>query len=601
MTEAQSYVIIGNGIAGLTAAELLRTENAAAPIVVIADDHLPVYYRPALKDYLGGKVGEEKLWARPLSYYLERRIRFLTDRVVGIQVQPHTVFLRSGTVLGYSRLLLATGAHARSINCSGAHLIGVTTLRTVADYQKVIAYLSQVRRVVVVGSGTLALETCETLRHRGYAVTHLLRHRRLWSEVLDTTASDLVLQQEVRDGIDVRYEQEIAEICGKEGHVIGIITTEGTQIPCELVLLCIGIEPQMEVAKSAGIACGAGVKVDTAMRTLAPDIYAAGDLIETTDPITGRSRVLGQWYPAIQQARAAAYSMLDLLDTDQHYHFGNFYNATFLYGLPFASVGLSAPPAQSMASGQYQEIIADPHPRTYQKVVLQQGVPLGLLALGDRTSSLAWKRAIDHRVNLSSVVARLFAPDFKLNRWLDQQGVPPALLGVSREGASAVKQVAYAAAKVPSGVLPLTTITEAVLVPIAPVDIVASMQATYLSQTKVITIGRQEGVDLSFQHSSISRRHAEISYANGQYVLRDLASTNGTFLNDKRVEPGGVHRLNANDSLRFGEVLCVLRLRRVDPASSVLLGSHKQPSWREERPSAGSEEKSRRRNRYART
>jgi hypothetical protein len=314
------------------------------------------------------------------------------------------------------------------------------------------------------------------------------------------------------------------------------------------------------------------------MRTSAPDIYAAGDLIETTDPITSRSRVIGQWYPAIQQARAASYSMLDLLDTNQHYHFGNFYNATFLYGLPFASVGLSTLPPQSIASGEYEEIIADPQPRTYQKVILKQGVPLGMLALGDRASSLAFKRAIDHHVNLSPVLARLFAADFKLDQWLDQQGVPPAFLGVSREGASAVKRVAYAAAKVPSGVLHLTTITEAILVPVAPADIAISLRSIYLSQTKVITIGRQEGADLSIQHSSISRRHAEISYANGQYVLRDLASTNGTFLNDKRVEPASVHRLNANDSLRFGQVLCVFRLRQVDPESSVLLRSHKQPT-----------------------
>jgi NADPH-dependent 2,4-dienoyl-CoA reductase/sulfur reductase-like enzyme len=596
MAEAPSYLIIGNGIAGVTAAELLRTENAAAPIVVIADDHLPVYYRPALKDYLGGKIGEGKLWARPLSYYLERRIRLLTDQVIGIQVQPHTVFLYSGTMLSYSRLLLATGARARALTCPGVHLVGVTTLRSVTDYQKVIAYLSRVRRVVVVGSGTLALETCETLRHRGYAVTHLLRSRRLWAEVLDATASDLVLQQEVRNGVDVRYEQEIAEICGKEGHVTGIITMQGMQIPCELVLVCIGIEARLELAKSTGIACGAGVKVDGAMRTSAPDIYAAGDLIETTDPLTGRSRLLGQWYPAIQQSRAAAYSMLDLLEANQHYQFGNFYNATFLYGLPFASVGLSTLPPQSLKSGQYQEIVADPQPRTYQKVILKRGVPLGMLAVGDRTNSLAFKRAIDHQVNLSPVLSRLFAPDFKLDRWLDQQGVPPPLLGVSREGASAVKQVAYAAAKVPSGVLQSTTITEGILVPVAPTEIAASMQGTYLSQTKVITIGRQEGADLSIEHPSMSRRHAEISYVNGQYVLRDLASTNGTFLNNKRVEPGSVHRLSANDALRFGQVLCVLRLRQVDPTSSVLLRAHKPPSYLPDPFLAGPEEyKARRR------
>ncbi len=190
-------------------------------------------------------------------------------------------------------------------------------MRTVADYQKVLAHLNTVNRVVVVGSGTLALESIETLRHRGFQVTHLLRRRTLWSEVLDPTASDLVLQEEVRDGVDVRSEQEIAEIVGKDGWVSGVITTTGAQIPCEMVLLGIGIEPILGFVKSAGIACGRGVKVDGAMRTSLPDIYAAGDLIETSDPITQRARVIGQWYPSIQQARAAAYSMLDLLDT-QH-------------------------------------------------------------------------------------------------------------------------------------------------------------------------------------------------------------------------------------------------------------------------------------------
>src|SRR5579863_1563600 len=229
MQEKASYVIIGNGIAGVTAAEILRAEDSAADITVVADDPFPVYYRPALKDYLAGRVREDKLWARPNSFYQAQRIRFLAERVVSIQAGQHSIQLQNGKQLSYSRLLLANGARANRLTCTGANLAGVMTLRTVADYQEVVGRLGTIRRVVVSGSGTLALETIETLRHRGYNVTHLLRRRTLWSEVLDATASDLVLQQERRDGVDVRLEEELAEVVGK-GQVTGVVTTKGTRI-----------------------------------------------------------------------------------------------------------------------------------------------------------------------------------------------------------------------------------------------------------------------------------------------------------------------------------------------------------------------------------
>ncbi|HLL79369.1 MAG TPA: FAD-dependent oxidoreductase, partial [Ktedonobacteraceae bacterium] len=286
MTE--HYVIIGNGIAGMTAAETLRQENAAADITVVADDPFPVYYRPALKDYLAGRVREEKLWARPNSFYQDHRIRFLAQRAAGIQAGQHLVQLGNGQQIGYSRLLLASGARASRLACPGVDLAGVTTLRTVADYQAVLARLGSTRRVVVSGSGTLALETIETLRHRGYTVTHLLRKRTLWSEVLDQTASDLVLQQERRDGVEVRIEEEIAEIIGKHGQVTGIITTAGTRIACEMVIVAIGVEPNIDFIQASGIPCGRGVRVDQALRTSAPDVFAAGDVLQTTDSVTGR-------------------------------------------------------------------------------------------------------------------------------------------------------------------------------------------------------------------------------------------------------------------------------------------------------------------------
>src|SRR5579883_361306 len=574
MAEQQSYIIVGNGIAGATAAEVLRAEDSAAAITVIADDPFPVYYRPALKDYLAGRVREDKLWARPNSFYQQQDIRFLAGRVARIQVGQHSVQLSNGEEVGYSRLLLASGARPARLTCPGNDLQGVCTLRSVADYQVVLDRLKAVRRVVVSGSGTLALETIETLRHRGYSVIHLLRRRTLWSEVLDATASDLVLQQERRDGVEVHLEEEIAEITGKQGQVQGVVTTKGAHIPCDMVIMAIGIEPIVDFIKASGIPCGRGLKVDGAMRTGAPDIYAAGDVLETTDATSGRARLLGQWYPAIQQARAAAYSMLGLLDSKRQFRFATFYNATFLYGLDFASCGLTNIPARGQG---YQELVADPQPRMYRKVILKDGVAVGALALGNRSGVLAFKRAIDHGVNLLPVASRLFADDFKLSAWLDRQGVPPALLSVNREGEAAMREAAY------SGVHHPTLVTlakaqprsEAFLMPQdnptlfqgAAGDPLPRLAETRLNPTKVMVVGRQAGVYLLIDHPTVSRRHAEISYANGQYILHDLGSVNGTFINGARLETGSTRILRQNDEIRFGKVAAfVFQLRTTGPA-----------------------------------
>ncbi len=583
MGQQQAYVIIGNGITGVTTAEILRVEDASCSITIVADDPFPTYYRPALKDFLGGRLPEEKLWARPATFYQEQRIRFIPGRVVGINTLQRFVQLQNGKHISYSNLLLANGARPRHLSCSGLNLAGVSTLRTVADYQEVLRRLSDVNRVVVCGSGTLALESAETLRHRGYQVTHLVRGNTLWSEVLDPVASDLVVQEERRDGIDVRAGEEIAEIVGKHGQVSAIITTHGEHIPCEMVLIAIGIEPMIDFIHASGIACGRGVKVDNGMRTNIPDIYAAGDVVETTDEFTGRTRVLGQWFPAIQQAQVAAYNMLGLLTPDHPFYPGsnselrttylNYYNATFLYGLDFVSIGLTTRPSRPSrpSSPGYQEIIADPQPRSYRKVILQNSTIVGALLLGEREQALALKRAIDHRVNLASIASQLFTADFNLDAWLDRQCIPDPILNIRKEGISKD----YTSGK--RGVIHTPSLTgeeyirhflpkdvDAFLVPVPHPKVHVSMAETQLNnngQANVNTIGRQPGVSLLLEHSSVSRLHAEIASSNGEYLLRDKGSSNGTFINGSRVTRDTVFRLHHTDRVRFGDVQFRFELR----------------------------------------
>ena len=622
MVERFSYVVVGNGIAGITAAETLRAEDALANIAVIADNPLPVYNRPILKDFLAGRVSDEKLWMRPKSFYRDHQIRFFMGRAVEIEVDRHNIHLQNGQQIGYHRLLLATGARARQLSRPGTNLVGVTTLRTVADYQNVLNYLGYVRRVVVIGSGPLALESVEVLHQRGYQVTHLLRHNTFWSEMLDKAASDLVLQQEWQDGVDVRIEEDIAEIVGRDGHVTGVKTTKGALIPCEMVVVAIGIEPVLDFIQESGIAFGRGVRVDGSMRTNAPDIYAAGDVAEVTSAESLQTHVIGRWYPALQQGRAAAYSMLDILDTSHLAHSatgsGAYVNAITtmcLYGLDFTAVGFTKMPQDRHG---YREIVVGPKAYAYRKVLLKDGAPVGMFSLGEPIDALAFKRAIDYRVNLNPIVSHLYAHDFKLTGWLDQQKVPTPILAVRKvkgtartksmilpriptkknqfiqigsskelfnepEGAAITAKAVINPYTLPIVSMPRhaeTNPTKAFLVPMLPAGLIGVdptgknmrhdcidplWMETPLSPTKVLTIGREPDTTLCINHCAVSHRHAEITYANGCYLLRDLGSKNGTFLNDNRLEPSLVHIINPGDKIRIVTVMAYrLELRAVN-------------------------------------
>lgn len=561
-----TYVIVGNGVAGVTAAEDLRAQDPTGLITIVADDPFPVYYRPALKDYLAGQMSEEKLWARPSSFYQEQRVGFIPGRVIGINPGQHIVQLHGGQQLQYQKLLLAQGARSRQIDCPGSDLAGVSTLRTVADYQEILRHLKNVTRVVICGSGTLALESAEILQKHGCKVTHLLRNTTLWSEILDPAASDLVLHEEQRAGIDVRLNKEIGEIVGKKGKVSSVITTDGEHIPCELVLVAIGIAPNLDFVKASGIAYKQGIQVDNYMRTNVSDIYAAGDVIETTDVVTGRTRLLGQWYPATQQAHTAAHNMYATLHAPagtqpEQYawsrEYRNYYNASFLFGLDFVSIGQTNIPKRQVNTF-YKEITAPAEPRNYRKALLQHDVLVGALFLGKRDQALAFKRAIDHHVDIMTIKSQLFDESFDFEGWLDKQQVPPALLTVYQQKDIAAQadnfQAGMAIKQAGHGSAGELAEQEAVLVPIIHPRVAISLREFALQQKKQVGIGRQDQVDLRIDHRSVSRLHAQITYSEGSYVLCDKGSSNGTFLNNTSLIPGKAYPLHENDHIRLGDV-----------------------------------------------
>src|SRR5579859_2968645 len=620
MVERLSYVIVGNGIAGVTAAETVRQEQPSAEITIIAETPTPACHRPSLKDYLAGRVEEDVLFARRPSFYADQGLRFLPDRVVGVDVARQQLALRRGQSIGFDRLLLATGSRARGLTCPGSDLAGVLTLRSVTDYQVALRFLKIAQRIVVYGGGPLALETVDTLRQCDLRVTHLLRNRQLWETMLDQTASELLLHQEQEAGVEVRVEDEIVEIAGQSGRVQGITTRNGTRIPCDLLILAIGSEPVIDCFQASGIASERGVLVDHAMRSSVPNVYAAGDVAEMLDPLIGNTRISGQWYPSMQQGRAAAYGMMGMLDALRLRHTATYSNAylrpintSSLFGFDIAAVGLSG------ASGPaYRPVVADPATHIYSKALLKNGVPVGLLSFDGQRDTLAFKRSIDHTVDLTPVASCLFERDFKLQNWLDSQRVPAPVLAVRKNrtnapglsatasGRSFRRQFAPVAPLIEApdadedanlntgqATQPIESVpgsnpytlpvipTSAFLAPLLPTrtagilfagveidetptillngndEMTAAPEHTHtpISGAGSFTIGRDAASRLVINHQSISRQHAAITCANGSYFLRDMGSRNGTFINETRLDPGRDYLLKQHDHILIGNLI----------------------------------------------
>jgi NADPH-dependent 2,4-dienoyl-CoA reductase/sulfur reductase-like enzyme/pSer/pThr/pTyr-binding forkhead associated (FHA) protein len=418
------YVILGDGAAGITAAQGIRENDPAADIKIVSDDPHPAYYRAALTNYLLGELRDEQIWAVPPTFFADVAAERILSRVTTVDTQRAHVWLQNGTPLPYDRLLIGTGARARPAPFEGAQLPGVATLRTLRDtrWMMDLIKLHGLKRAVVIGGGPLALEWALAMRERGVQITILVRERVLMPGALDEVASDLLLARLRQGGIDLRVQEEVQmALPGGNGGVGAVRTKSGETIPCELVAVGIGVMCNTEFLQGSGVTLGRrnGVAVDDRLRSSAPNVYAAGDVAEVNGTL------IQLWEPARLQARVAAANMTG---RDRVYAPGVQYFATRLFDLDFASLGSVAreAPTPSPQGGMRQEYVDAPRGGgriAYRKVVVRDGKLVGALMLGDRESRVRqrgrlFKRLIDEKIDVTSIAQQLLDPDFDLAAWL---------------------------------------------------------------------------------------------------------------------------------------------------------------------------------------
>jgi NADPH-dependent 2,4-dienoyl-CoA reductase/sulfur reductase-like enzyme/pSer/pThr/pTyr-binding forkhead associated (FHA) protein len=411
------YLIVGDGAAGLTAAEELRRRDAEAALGIICDDPNPGYYRAALTNFLLGELREDQLWAVAPNFYESHRIQRVFTRVLRVDPTKREVWC-SGTPapLGYDQLLVASGARARSPSFPGAHLPGVLTLRTIQDARRVVDVLrANVRAAVVLGGGALGLEWTHALLERGVKVTLIERAPRFMPNALDAVASDLLATRLRKAGVDVVLGEEVALVEPGPGGAVGaLVTNAGRRVPCDLVAAALGIVPNSELLEHSPVERlpNGAVRVSRTLATSAAGVWAAGDVASV------EGEQLGLWEPARHQGRVAAVNMCG---GQEQYRPGVHYFATRLFDLDFARVG-------DIQEGPGRRALLD-FPRgtghiAYRKLMLEGAQVKGALLIGERQARVrvigrGIKRLIDAAADVSSVAERLLDPSFDVPGFLE--------------------------------------------------------------------------------------------------------------------------------------------------------------------------------------
>jgi len=423
------YLIVGQGVAGIAAAEAIRAADATGEITLLSDDPHGYYSRPGLAYYLTGEIPRGHLFPWREQEFQQLSLRRVQGHAASLDPTGHRLLLDGGAALPYDRLLLATGASAVRPTLPGSDLPQVVKLDNLADAERILALARKARSAVVVGGGITALEIVEGLREHCRRVHYLLRGERYWSNVLDEAEARIVMQRLAAEGVQIHTHTELTSIEAQRGQVAAVITSTGQRIPCDLVAVAIGVAPRAELARAAGLAVDRGVLVDDTLRTSDPDIFAAGDVAQVFDPRAGRALLDTLWNSARSHGHAAGQNMAG---GSVRYVKPMPLNVTRLAGVTTTIIG-------SVGSGRDADLVGiargdselwrqlgqalvaeDEHEVNRLRLLVGPSTLVGAVLMGDQRLSRPLQRLIGEQIDITPIRGQLLAPRAPLAALLTQ-------------------------------------------------------------------------------------------------------------------------------------------------------------------------------------
>jgi NAD(P)H-nitrite reductase large subunit/ferredoxin len=400
-------VIIGNGIAGITAADRVRRHHPNCELHVVGRERHHLYNRMGISRLIYGRSAMQGLFLMPDGWYDERQITcWLNTRVTKIERATRQLTLGTGETLRFDRLILAMGSRSVIPPVDGFGLRGSFVLREAEDAMQIRAYVQEhrCRHAVIAGGGLLGVEAAYALHQLGLHVTLLERSTWVLRRQLDARAGPLVSKYLERLGMDVVCNADTAAIHG-DGRARQVVLKDGRMLSCDVFLVCAGIAPNIELARDAGLSIRKGVVVDDHLRTSQPEILAAGDIAEH------RGQIYGLWPAAVEQGGVVGTNAVG----------GSaLYQGTLpvtilkVVGIDLTSVGQVDPQSPE------DTVIAleDVREQRYRKLVISRGRLVGAILLGWPLDAPVATAAVKQQANITSVVQSLKRGDWNVLRKL---------------------------------------------------------------------------------------------------------------------------------------------------------------------------------------
>jgi NADPH-dependent 2,4-dienoyl-CoA reductase/sulfur reductase-like enzyme len=304
------YLILGNGPAGVIAAETLRRADPAGQIILVGSESEPPYSRMAIPYLLEGNIDESGTYLRKTPKHFDKLgISQRVGRAVEVDAEKHSVSFADGSCESYDRLLVATGSHPVRPPIPGIDLPQVHTCWTLEDARAIAALAKKGSRVVQLGAGFIGCIIMQALAERGVKLTVVEMGDRMVPRMMTPTAGNMIRNWVEKKGISVRTEAGVQNIAKGTDSPLLVKLSTGESLPCDLLIVAAGVAPNTDFLKGTAVVIGKGVRVDVYMRSSSPDIYAAGDVAEAPDMFTGTPQVAAIQPNAADQSRVAALNM----------------------------------------------------------------------------------------------------------------------------------------------------------------------------------------------------------------------------------------------------------------------------------------------------
>ncbi len=385
LSGSERIVIVGGGQAAAQACASLRLFGFAGDITLIGEEAALPYQRPPLsKAYMKGELAEERLYFKPATWYEDQKIdTVLSVKATEIDRSAQTVALEHGGSVAYDALILATGSRPRALPIEGADLDGVFDLRDLSDVDRIRPRMTDGQKLVIVGAGYIGLEAAAVARQLGLDVTVLEMADRVLARVTSPIMSQFFDDEHTRQGAEIRTGAMLSALKGEDGKVTSAVLADGAELAADIVLVGIGILPNVELAEAAGIACSNGILTDRDARTNDPRVFAAGDCAARPLVHYGRKGRLESVHNAIEQGKLAAAAIMGKARPTEDCPW--FWSDQ--YDLKLQIAGLSQGYDETVVRG-------DPEARKFAVFYLQNGKLIAVDAVNSPPEFLASKKLI---------------------------------------------------------------------------------------------------------------------------------------------------------------------------------------------------------------